>query len=41
MAWLVPAAGPNTLKGALAGVAMTAGDDEDELFTTGVHWSFT
>ena len=37
VARLVPAAGPRSLKGKLAGVAMTAADDE-ELFTTGVAW---
>jgi hypothetical protein len=33
----VPASGPHALKGVLAGVAMTAADDDD-LFTTGVAW---
>jgi len=37
VARLVPASGPHALKGRLAGVAMTA-DDEDDLFTTGVAW---
>jgi len=37
VARLVPAIGPHALKGALAGVAMTAGPEED-LFTTGATW---
>jgi prevent-host-death family protein len=37
VARLVPAAGPHALKGRLAGVAMTAGREED-LFTTGASW---
>jgi prevent-host-death family protein len=37
VARLVPAIGPHALKGRLAGVAMTAGD-EDDLFTTGAAW---
>jgi prevent-host-death family protein len=37
VARLVPAAGPHALKGSLAGVAMTAGQEED-LFTTGARW---
>lgn len=37
VARLVPAVGPHALKGSLAGVAMTAGKDED-LFTTGATW---
>ena len=37
VARLVPATGPHSLKGRLAGVAMTAAGDE-ELFTTGVAW---
>lgn len=37
VARLVPAAGPHALKGSLAGVAMTAGKDED-LFSTGADW---
>lgn len=39
VARLVGAAGPRALKGQLSGVGMTAVDDEDELFTTGVHWN--
>ena len=37
VARLVPAKGPNALKGKLTGVAMSAADDE-ELFTTGATW---
>lgn len=37
VARLVPAAGPHTLKGMLAGIAMSAVADE-ELFTTGAAW---
>jgi prevent-host-death family protein len=37
VARLVPAVGPHALKGSLAGVAMTAADDE-ELFSTGQAW---
>lgn len=37
VARLVPATGPHALKGVLAGVAMTAGSDED-LFTIGAAW---
>ncbi len=38
VARLVPASGPHALKGRLAGVAMTAAEDED-LFTTGAAWN--
>jgi prevent-host-death family protein len=38
MARLVPASGPQSLKGRLAGVAMTA-DQSDDLLTTGADWS--
>lgn len=38
VARLVPARGPHSLKGLLAGVAMTAADDEG-LFTTGAAWN--
>jgi prevent-host-death family protein len=38
VARLVPATGPHSLKGKLAGVAMTAAPDED-LFTTAVTWN--
>ena len=37
VARLVPAKGPQSLKGKLTGVAMSAADDE-ELFTTGAAW---
>ena len=38
VARLVPAKGPHSLKGACAGVAMSAVEDE-ELFTTGASWN--
>ncbi|MGH9012932.1 MAG: type II toxin-antitoxin system Phd/YefM family antitoxin [Acidimicrobiia bacterium] len=38
VARLVPAAGSQALKGRLAGIAMSAADDDD-LFTTGVTWN--
>jgi len=37
VARLVPAKGPQSLRGKLTGVAMSAADDE-ELFTTGARW---
>ena len=37
VARLVPAVGPHALKGCLAGIAMTAGKEED-LFKTGATW---
>lgn len=37
VARLVPAAGPHALKGSLAGMAMTAAEDDD-LFATGAAW---
>jgi prevent-host-death family protein len=37
VARLVPAHGPHALRGRLAGVALTASDDDD-LFTTGAEW---
>lgn len=37
VARLVPATGPNALRGRLAGIAMSAGDDDD-LFSTGTVW---
>lgn len=40
VARLVPAAGPHALKGSLAGVAMTAGR-EDDLFMTDASWELT
>lgn len=38
VARLVPAVGPHALKGQLAGVAISAAEDE-ELFSTGAAWS--
>lgn len=38
VARLVPAGGPPSLNGKLAGVAVTS-SAEDELFTTGVAWN--
>jgi prevent-host-death family protein len=38
VARLVPAAGPQALKGSFADIAMTAAEDE-ELFTTGEAWN--
>jgi prevent-host-death family protein len=38
VARLVPASGAKAMKGALAGVAMTAGTEED-LFSTGEEWN--
>jgi prevent-host-death family protein len=38
VARLVPAAGPHSLKGVLAGIAMTAAEDDD-LFATGEPWN--
>ena len=38
VARLVPATGPHALKGRLAGVAISAAED-DELFTTGAAWN--
>jgi prevent-host-death family protein len=37
VARLVPATGPAALKGIFEGAAASAADDE-ELFSTGVHW---
>jgi prevent-host-death family protein len=37
VARLVPAKGPQALKGKLTGIAMSAADDE-ELFSTGASW---
>jgi len=37
VARLVPAHGPQALRGSFAGMAMTAASDE-ELFSTGVRW---
>jgi prevent-host-death family protein len=38
VARLVPATGPNSLRGKLVGVAVTAAEDE-EVFTTGAAWN--
>jgi prevent-host-death family protein len=40
VACLVPAKGPQSLKGKLTGVVMSAADDE-ELFTTGAAWNLS
>lgn len=40
VARLVPASGPQSLKGKLEGVAVTATDD-DGLFSTGVDWNLS
>jgi prevent-host-death family protein len=37
VARLVPASGPQSLRGSFDGVAMTAGEDQD-LFSTGTAW---
>ncbi len=37
VARLVPASGPHSIKGSLAGIAMTAGSEED-LFSTDATW---
>jgi len=39
VARLVPASGAQSLKGKLAGVAMTATAEEKALFTTGAAWN--
>jgi prevent-host-death family protein len=39
VARLVPASGARSLKGSLEGVAMTAVDDEERLFSTGEPWN--
>lgn len=39
VARLVPISGPGSLRGRFAGVAATAVEDEDELFTTGAAWN--
>jgi prevent-host-death family protein len=41
VARLVPDSGPQSLKGKLAGVAMTAAEEEENLFTTGVSWDLS
>jgi prevent-host-death family protein len=40
VARLVPAGGPDSIKGSLAGVAMSTADEED-LFTTGATWNLS
>ena len=40
VARLIPAHGPHALKGSLAGVALSAGREED-LFTTGAKWKLS
>jgi prevent-host-death family protein len=40
VARLVPAGGPHSLKGKLAGVAMSVAEDED-LFSTGEAWDLS
>lgn len=39
VARLVPAVGARSLKGSFEGAAMTAVDDEAQLFSTGVSWN--
>jgi prevent-host-death family protein len=39
VARLVPAVGPHALRGALSGVAATAVEEEDELFSTDAVWT--
>jgi prevent-host-death family protein len=41
VARLVPATGPHALRGSLAGVAMTAGEDEESLFATDAAWELS
>jgi prevent-host-death family protein len=38
VARLIPASGARSLKGAFEGVATTAADREEELFSTGEQW---
>jgi prevent-host-death family protein len=38
VARLVPATGAHALRGACEGVAMTATDDDEDLFTTAADW---
>jgi prevent-host-death family protein len=40
VARLVPATGAHSLKGSVAGVAVTAAEDDD-LFTTGAAWNLS
>jgi prevent-host-death family protein len=39
VARLVPPAGARSLKGSFEGAAMTAVDEEEKLFSTGVSWN--
>ena len=39
VARLVPPAGARSLKGSFEGAAMTAVEDEDQLFSTGASWN--
>ena len=39
VARLVPLAGARSLKGSFEGAAMTAVDEEEKLFSTGVSWN--
>ncbi|MBS1886931.1 MAG: type II toxin-antitoxin system prevent-host-death family antitoxin [Actinobacteria bacterium] len=39
VARLVPASGARTLKGSFEGVAMTAVEDDEDLFSTGESWN--
>ncbi|HEU5143005.1 MAG TPA: type II toxin-antitoxin system prevent-host-death family antitoxin [Solirubrobacterales bacterium] len=39
VARLVPASGARSLKGSFEGVASTAVEDEEDLFSTGEQWS--
>jgi prevent-host-death family protein len=39
VARLVPTAGARSLKGSFEGAAMTAVDDESQLFSTGASWN--
>jgi prevent-host-death family protein len=41
VARLVPATGPHALKGSLAGVAMTATSEDEDLFATGAAWEMS
>jgi prevent-host-death family protein len=41
VARLVPATGPHALKGSLAGVAMTATSEDEDLFATGATWEMS
>jgi prevent-host-death family protein len=39
VARLVPASGARSLKGSFEGIAMTATEDEEQLFSTGEAWN--